>query len=70
MTRDEVLEENLFGTGENRTGFEEMIGDYGALAVSEKSIFNTHIEAQKMPGGHAGLTAEERIIPLIAVKIE
>ena len=68
LTRDEVLEENLFGIGENRTGFEEMIGDYVALAVSEKSIFNTHIEAQEMPGGHAGLTEEEIRIPLIVIE--
>ena len=63
-----MLEENLFGIGENRTGFEEMIGDYVALAVSEKSIFNTHIEAQEMPGGHAGLTEEEIRIPLIVIE--
>ena len=68
LTRDEVLEENLFGIGENRTGFEEMIGDYVALAVSEKSIFNTHIEVQEMPGGHAGLTEEEIRIPLIVIE--
>jgi hypothetical protein len=68
LTRDEVLEEKLFGIGENRTGFEEMIGDYVALAVSEKSIFNTHIEVQEMPGGHAGLTEEEIRIPLIVIE--
>ena len=45
-----------------------MIGDYVALAVSDRSVFNTHIEAQEMPGGHAGLTKEEISIPLIVIE--
>ena len=68
LTREEVLEERLFGTGRDRPGLREMIGDYVALAVSGTSIFNTHYEAQLMPGGHAGLTAEETGIPLIIVE--
>lgn len=44
-----------------------MLGDYLAVSVSDAAVFNTHFEAQKMPGGHAGLTAEEINIPLIAV---
>ena len=68
LTRDEAISEKLFGTGKNLDGLEEMIGDYVALAVSDKSIFNTHIEAQKMPGGHAGLTKEEVNIPLIVIE--
>ena len=68
LTRDEVLRENLFGPGNGRPGLREMIGDYVALAVSAVSVFNTHYEAQMMPGGHAGLTAEEARIPLIVVE--
>ncbi len=65
LTREEVLRERLFGIGTDRPGFPESIGDYVALAVSDRSIFNTHYEAQAMPGAHAGLTAEETRIPLI-----
>ena len=68
LTREEVLSENLFGKGNIRAGLEEMIGDYVALSVSDVSLFNTHIEAQEMPGGHAGLTPEEVIIPLIVIE--
>ena len=68
LTKEEVLSENLFGPGEGRPGLTDMIGDYVALAVSPVSIFNTHYEAQVMPGGHAGLTAEEARIPLIVVE--
>ncbi len=44
-----------------------MIGDYVALSVYDVSLFNTHIEAQEMPGGHAGLTSAEVTIPLIVI---
>ena len=67
LTRDEVLSLHLFGTGQNHSDLEDMIGDYVALAVSDTSIFNTHLEAQEMPGGHAGLTEEEIKIPLIVI---
>ena len=68
LTREEVLREHLFGPGNCCPGLRDMIGDYVALAVSAVSIFNTHYEAQVMPGGHAGLTAEEARIPLIIVE--
>ena len=68
LTRDEVIENKVFGTGQDRAGFEGLIGDYVAFAVSDASIFVSHLEAQLMPGGHAGLTEEEIAIPLIAVE--
>ena len=68
LTREEVLSEQLFGTGKNHEDLGRMIGDYVALAVSDRSIFNTHLEAQEMPGGHAGLTREEIRVPLIVVE--
>ncbi len=67
LSKKEVLAEKVFGPGKNREGLEDMIGDYVALAVSNVSIFNTQLEAQEMPGVHAGLTPEEYTIPLIAV---
>ena len=68
LTREQVLEEKLFGPGVNREGLGDMIGDFVALATSAAAIFNTHYEMQKMPGGHAGLTVEEMQIPLIVVE--
>ena len=68
LTKDEVFSEGLFGTGNDHDGLKGMIGDYVALAVSDRSIFNTHIEAQEMPGSHAGLTKEEISIPLIVIE--
>ena len=67
LTREEVLAEKVFGTGKDHEELKEMLGDYVAFSISPKAIFNTHIEAQEMPGGHAGLTAEEIKIPLIVI---
>ena len=68
LTREEVLRTKLFGPGKDRPGLQNMIGDYVAAAISDSSVFNTHYEARVMPGGHAGLTAEETLIPLIVVE--
>ena len=68
LTHDEVMEKKLFGLGKDHEMFNDMIGDYVAIAVSNESILITHIEAERLIGGHAGLTKEEMEIPLIAVK--
>ena len=68
MTKAEVLETKLFGPGKDHPLLPGFIGDYVALALSDTSVFVTHQEAQSMPGGHAGLTAEENRIPLIIVE--
>ena len=70
LTREEVLSTRLFGIGNDRDGFADMIGDFVAVAVSDTSVFNTHYEAQIMPGGHAGLTPEEYTVPLIVIDRE
>ena len=68
LTKDEALSERLFGTGNDRDGLEDMIGDYIALAISDKSIFITHFHTQEMRGVHAGLTEAERKIPFIVIE--
>jgi hypothetical protein len=70
LTREEVIADKVFGIGKDREGLEEMIGDYVVLSTSPKAIFMSHYEAQMMPGGHAGLTPEELIIPFIAIEKE
>lgn len=65
MTREEVLSQNLFGTGENHPMLESMLGDY--LAIGTSGIGIAH-NAPDHKGNHAGFTPEEMTIPLIAVK--
>lgn len=57
--------DRVFGIGDNKSDLSEMLGDFVALAISNKSLFKTHYEAQKMVANHAGLTREELTIPLI-----
>lgn len=62
-TKEEVLEEKLFGPGdpnENLTG----IGDFVAAAVSHKTIIWNEKD-RKFKSHHAGLRKEEMRIPLI-----
>lgn len=68
LTKEEVLEKKLFGPGTEHPLFREMLGDFLAIAISDTSLFNTHLEARLMPGGHAGLSEEELRIPLIVVE--
>ena len=68
MTKQEVIESGLFGTGKEHECFQEMLGDYLAVAVSDLSIYNTEEEAEHFIGVHAGLSPEEMTIPLIMVE--
>lgn len=65
LTKAEVLEQQLFGPGENHPLLEGMLGDYIAIAVSDLDIVNVPSDHK---GNHAGITPEEMTIPLIAVK--
>lgn len=67
LTREEALSEKLFGIGTDNPNLPQMIGDFVALAIADKSIYFTHFQGQQMPGNHAGLTPEEFTIPLIVI---
>ncbi len=68
LSKQEVLQKKLFGCGITHPRFEEFLGDYLAIAVSDVSIFNTREEADQFIGVHAGLTATEMMVPLIVVE--
>ena len=65
LSKEEVLERQLFGEGTPHPRFEEMLGDYLAVAVGNTAL-NTY--ARDYKSNHAGLTPEEMTIPFIAVK--
>lgn len=67
LTKEQVLQQELFGDGPYHQNFQAMLGDYLAVAVGDLSIFWPK-EKEFMVGVHAGLTAEEMNIPLILVK--
>ncbi len=67
-SKQEVLENKIFGDGLENKNFLDMLGDYLAIAVDELSIYNSKEEAEYFVGVHAGLTEEEMLIPLIIVE--
>ena len=68
LTKEEVLEAKLFGTGKEHPLFREMLGDFLAIAVSDLSIFSDKDAIKHFVGVHAGLTEDEMRIPLILVE--
>lgn len=66
MSKTEVMERQLFGKGTPHPRLDEMLGDYIAAAVDDVSLYNK--SEKNFVGAHAGLTKDEMIIPLIAVK--
>ena len=68
LTKAQVREQKLFGAGEEHPLFDEMLGDYLAIAISDLSIYNSREEMERFIGVHAGLTEDEMVVPLIAVE--
>ena len=67
-TKEQVQQNQLFGTGTDHPYFGEMLGDYLAIATDNLSIYSTKKEADYFIGVHAGLTEDEMIIPLIVIE--
>ena len=67
-TRDEVLNNGLFGPGPHHPLLQETVGDFVAVALTERTVFNTQGQLLALKGVHAGGTDKERRIPLIAVR--
>ena len=68
LTKEEVFEKKVFGTGKDHKDLDKMVGDFLAVATGDESIFNIHLAAELMPGAHAGLTPEEIKIPFIVIE--
>ena len=68
LTKEEVYETKLFGTGEPHKNVDAMIGDYLAVAITDLTIFNNREEAKHFKSVHAGYTREELTIPLIVIE--
>lgn len=66
MPKKEVMKRELFGRGTPHPRLDEMLGDYLAIAVGDISLYNK--KSKNFVANHAGLTADEMTIPLIAVK--
>lgn len=69
MTKQQVKETHLFGKGKEHPLFDELMGDYLAIATGNTSIDMTPNPNHPMfKAAHAGLTSDEMEIPLIVIK--
>lgn len=69
-SRAETECSGLFGRGRDHPAFLGSVGDYLAVAIDDLSLYETEEETTRFIGVHAGLTADEMRIPLIAVTRE
>ncbi len=64
MSGKDVYDKKLFGDGIENKYYKDAIGDFFAIAVSNKSIrYDESVHMHK--SGHSGITEEEMIVPLI-----
>lgn len=67
MSKEEVIQRQLFGPNTEHPSFRDMLGDYVAIAISDLTICVTREEANDLIGVHAGITEDEMEIPLIII---
>jgi len=65
-TKEEVIEAKLFGDGEENKLFRDSLGDYLALAITNKD-FRYDERTSVLKSIHAGFTEDEMNIPLILI---
>lgn len=67
--KEDVLQMELFGPGKPHPKFDEFLGQYLAIAV-DAYYFKTNRGRFEMKGQHAGLCADEMLVPLVIFKKE
>lgn len=65
-TKEEVIEENLFGDGIENKLFSSSLGDYFALAIGDL-VFRYDENGSVFKSTHAGFTKDEMKVPLIII---
>lgn len=63
--KDDVISSKLFGDGEENEIFKDAIGDFLAIAKTNKAMF--HKGCEHLKSQHAGYTDDEILVPLIVV---
>jgi predicted AlkP superfamily pyrophosphatase or phosphodiesterase len=65
-TKDELKQNKLFGDGVLHVKFDEFVGDFMAIAISNMGIIYSNA-SKKLVSTHAGLTKNEMRVPFIAI---
>lgn len=66
LTKKEVLERKLFGTGTEHPKFRDMLGDYIAVATSDLTLI--HTKKVKWAAAHGGIYESEMRVPVLIFK--
>ncbi len=65
-TKEEVIKNKLFGKGTENKYFKDSLGDYLAVAITNK-YFRYNENSVKLTSMHAGITEDEMLVPLIII---
>ena len=65
-TKEEVIKNKLFGSGRENKYFKDSLGDYLAVAITNK-YFRYNENSVKLTSMHAGITEDEMLVPLIII---
>lgn len=68
LTRDEVKEQGIFGSGTPHRKFDDFVGDYLAIATSDICLEVRAKSDFMFNAMHAGYTRDELDVPLIAIQ--
>ena len=70
-SHQEVIDENIFGKGKMHSKFEDFIGDYLAISISNRCIsYGKKPKKEFFKASHAGYLQEETEVPLVILKGE
>lgn len=67
--KQEVIRRELFGDGERHPKFDDMIGDFLAVAIADAEIVQDR-KSKQFVSSHAGLTKQEMEVPFIVVELQ
>jgi len=63
--KDDIINSKLFGDGEENEIYRDALGDYMAIAKTDKTLL--YIGSEKLKSHHAGYTDDEIYVPLIVI---
>ena len=67
-TKEEIINSKIFGEGTENEVFRDILGDYLAIAKTDKALLYGGAEILKSQ--HAGYTDDEILVPLIIINTE
>ncbi len=70
LSRKQVLDAGLLGPGPVYTEVPFRLGDIIGIARGNGAFARTAEDAKRLPGRHGGLTPEEMLVPLLAVRLD